>query len=178
LPGPHTFVTRAVDENGNFGPAFSRTVNVAAVSRPTGRLVVSLNWTNTADLDLHVVDPNGVEIWKRNINSYEPPAPGSAPEPPGTVHVGGILDIDSNAGCTADGRHAENVVWSDAPPSGRYLVRVDTASLCSEIDARWRVEATLDGTSVGAAEGLSTDNDTRFSHDRGAGLLALTFDVP
>jgi hypothetical protein len=31
---------------------------------------------------------------------------------------------------------------------------------------------------LGEARGTSTDFDTRFPHDRGAGLLALEFDVP
>ena len=36
----------------------------------------------------------------------------------------------------------------------------------------------LDGVSIGAAQGSSTEYDTRFSHDRGAGVLALELDVP
>lgn len=179
LPGGRrNFIARAVDADGHFGAPFVRPLDVAPVARPAGRLVIALSWDNAADLDLHVVDPNGIEIWKRNINSYEPPAPGSAPEAPGTPHPGGILDIDSNARCVPDGRRAENVVWADKPPTGHYVARVDTFSLCAEASARWRVEAFLDGVSTGAAEGLATDFDTRFSHDRGAGVLALELDVP
>ena len=104
--------------------------------------------------------------------------PPSMPEPPNTPHPGGILDVDSNAQCVPDGRHAENVVYKDKPPSGHYTVRVDTFSLCKEVGAHWRVEGFLDGKSIGAAEGSSTEYDTRFSHDRGAGVLALELDVP
>ena len=179
LPGGRrSFIARAVDAEGNFGAPFVRPLDVTAPSRPAGRLVIALSWDTPVDLDLHVVDPNGVEIWKRNINSYEPPAPGSPPEAPGTPHPGGILDLDSNAGCVSDGRRAENVVWTDKPPSGHYVARVDTFSLCAETNARWRVEAFLDGVRTGGAEGLATDFDTRFSHDRGAGVLALELDVP
>lgn len=176
--GPRSFLTRAVDGAGRFGAAFVKPLDVTALSRPTGRLVIALSWDTQVDLDLHVVDPNGVEIWKRNINSYEPPPPGSVPEAPGTPHPGGILDFDSNAQCIPSGRRAENVVYEDAPPSGRYVARVDTFSLCDEVSAHWRVEAFLDGVSIGAAEGSSTENDTRFAHDRGAGVLALELDVP
>lgn len=176
--GTRNVVARAVDAQGHFGPATTRPVTVAGAGLPPGRLVVNLSWGNAADLDLHVVDPRGVEIWKRNINSYEPPGPGQPPEKPNTPHDGGILDFDSNAQCVPDGRRAENVVWTDPPPSGHYLVRVDTVSLCGEVAAGWRVEAVLDGRTLGSARGTGTENDTRFPHDRGAGVLALEFDVP
>jgi hypothetical protein len=145
---------------------------------PAGRFVVSLTWDTQADLDLHLTDPSGVEIWKRNINSYEPPPPGSSPEAPGTPHPGGILDFDSEAQCVPDGRHAEHVVYADKPPTGHYVARVDTYELCGASGAHWRVEGFLDGVSIGAVEGSSTEYDTRFSHDRGAGVLALELDVP
>ena len=176
--GTRMFLARAVDGTGRFGASFARPLDVTLAPRPVGRFVISLTWDDEADLDLHVVDPRGVEIWKRNINSYEPPPPGASPEPPNTPHPGGILDFDSNAECVLDGRRAENIVYADKPPSGHYVVRVDTFSLCKATGARWRVEAFLDGASVGAAEGSSTDHDTRFSHDRGAGVLALGLDVP
>ena len=176
--GTRVFVARAVDGAGHFGASFTKPLDVTRVPRPVGRFVISLSWDDEADLDLHVVDPRGVEIWKRNINSYEPPPPGASPEPPNTPHPGGILDFDSNASCVQDGRRAENVVYADKPPSGHYVVRVDTFSLCKASGAHWRVEGFVDGASIGAAEGASTDFDTRFSHDRGAGVLALELDVP
>lgn len=176
--GRRLFVARGVDAAGHFGGPLTKPLDVTPAGVPTGKLVVRLSWNVQADLDLHVIDPSGVEIWKRNINSYEPPPPGSSPEPPGTPHPGGILDFDSMASCVPDGRLAENVVYADKPRSGRYLVRVDTASLCSSINAPWRVEALLDGRTVGAAEGISSEVDTRYSQDRGAGILALSFEVP
>lgn len=176
--GTRMFLARAVDASGHFGASFAKPLDVTPVTRPTGRFVISLTWDDEADLDLHVVDPHGVEIWKRNINSYEPPPPGASPEAPNTPHPGGVLDFDANAACVQDGRHAENLVYADKPPSGHYVARVDTFSLCKAAGARWRVEGFVDGASIGAAEGASTDYDTRFSHDRGAGVLALELDVP
>ena len=175
--GRQMFVARAVDGAGHFGAALAKPLDVTVTARPAGRFVISLKWENAADLDLHVTDPRGVEIWKRNINSYEPPPP-DMPEAPNTPHAGGLLDVDSNASCVADGRHAENVVYADAPPSGHYTVRVDTSSLCGTPTSHWRVEGILGGVSLGAAEGLATELDTRFPHDRGAGVLALELDVP
>jgi hypothetical protein len=176
--GTHAFVARAVDAAGHFGPASTSPLVVTPYPTPAGRFVVSLTWDTQADLDLHLTDPSGVEIWKRNINSYEPPPPGSSPEAPGTPHPGGILDFDSEAQCVPDGRHAEHVVYADKPPTGHYVARVDTYELCGASGAHWRVEGFLDGVSIGAVEGSSTEYDTRFSHDRGAGVLALELDVP
>lgn len=175
--GRQMFVARAVDGAGRFGAPFAKPLDVTVAGRPAGRLVITLTWDNAADLDLHVIDPRGVEIWKRNINSYESPPP-DMPEAPNAPRPGGILDFDSNAACVADGRRAENVVYADAPPSGRFAVRVDTSSLCGMPISHWRVEGFLAGASIGAAEGLSTELDTRFPHDRGAGVLALELDVP
>jgi len=175
--GERTLLVRAVDGDGRFGATLARALTVAA-DRPQGKLVVSLAWGNAADLDLHVVDPAGVEIFHRDIHSHVPPPPGSPPEPPGASHDGGILDFDSNAQCVLDGQRAENVVWADDPPRGRYLVRVGTSSLCGEVNARWRVTVALDGQVVAGAEGVSTDADLRFPAKRGGGVLAVEFDVP
>jgi hypothetical protein len=151
-------------------------VTLLASTASTGaHFVVSLRWDTESDLDLHVVDPAGEEVWARNPNSYTP-TPGTPPDPDGPAK-GGMLDFDSNAACVIDGRRAENVAWHAEPSPGRYLVRVDAASLCGAPAARWEVEAILDGRSLGRAEGISTDADTRGPHDRGAGALALELDV-
>lgn len=175
-PGQHGLVARAVDEAGRFGPPSVRLLTSDGSAVPTGRVVVSLTWDTESDLDLHVVDPAGVEVDKHDINSYVPPPPGEAADPD-AWKAGGVLDFDSNASCVIDGRRMEDVVWTTTAPRGHYLVRVDTFSLCDEVSARWRVEALVDGASAGVAEGASFDSDTRGPHDRGAGVLALEFDV-
>lgn len=175
-PGTYDLIVRAVDASGRFGVANTQSVTITTSPIPDGKLVVSLVWDTESDLDLHVVDPNGAEIFNRNINSWQP-TPGK-PSDPNAYKTGGILDFDSNAACVIDGRRMENVVWQMTPPSGHYVVRVDTASLCGEADAHWVVEARLDGSVVARAQGTSLESDTRYSHDRGAGVLALELDVP
>ena len=175
--GARTLEVHAVDEQGRFGPGATRLLDVASPASPTGKFEIHLKWDNDADLDLHVVEPTGVEIFKRNTDSQDK-APSSSPPGPGTERPGGRLDFDSNASCVRDGRRAENVVYRAPPPRGRYIVRVDAFSLCKEINAWWRVDAMLDGRTIGTSEGLATDVDTRFPHDRGAGVLALEIDVP
>ncbi len=176
-PGPHLLFARAADAEGRLGPAQTAPFTVAAAPPPEGALVVSLSWDTEADLDLHVLDPNGVEIWKRNINSHEPPPPGE-PVDPSAWKTGALLDFDSNADCVIDGRRRENVIWKEAPPPGEYIVRVDTFSLCGEPSARWAVDVYRDGNRLTSARGTSTPHDTAGPHDRGAGMLAVSFEVP
>jgi hypothetical protein len=175
--GTRSLLVFAVDQAGKIGAVNETKLTVTDPYAPKGRLIVSLSWDTEADLDLHVVDPAGVEIYKGNINSYQRPAPGT-PVDPTAARNGGILDFDSNAACTTDGRRAEHVTYAAAPPPGHYTVRVDTFSLCDAPSANWRVSATLDGKSLGVAQGESTDADEQTAHDRGAGVLALGFDVP
>lgn len=173
--GAYTLEVRAVDGNNHFGPPFRQTLTALAMSPAhtlTGALIVSLSWDTESDLDLHVIDPLGNEIFHGAPNSLE------AFSTAGEDGSNGSLDHDSNAACVIDGLRQEAVIWEDAPPSGHYLVRVDTTSLCRAANAHWIVEVLLDGSAVVEARGLSLDSDTWGAHDRGAGLLALGFDVP
>jgi hypothetical protein len=174
--GDLVLVVRAVDATGRFGdPAFVPLTS-APPPPPAGTLVVSLRWDTEADLDLHLVTPDGTEVWARNINSYRLPPPGT-PVDPNAWKQGGILDFDSNAGCVIDGRRQENVVWQAPPPAGTYIARVDTASMCGAAAARWVVEALVNGAVTASAEGESLPSDARYSKGPGSGVQALTFDV-
>jgi hypothetical protein len=174
--GTLSLIVRAVDDVGHFGPPSVVPLASAPLPPPIGTLVVTLSWDTEADLDLHVVTPDGTEIWARNINSYRAPPPGTAVDP-SAWKDGGILDFDSNAGCVIDGRRQENVVWQAAPPPGTYRVRVDTSSLCGAPAARWIVDVIESGARMAASQGLSLPTDARFSKGPGSGLEALTFDV-
>jgi hypothetical protein len=175
-PGKYQLVARAVDGDGHFGPPATLDLTAADNGIPSGQLVISLIWHAPVDLDLHVVDPAGVEIWARNVNSWRP-TPGQ-PTQPDDWKKGGLLDGDSNAGCQIDGRDLEDVVWQMTPPSGHYIVRVDTPSLCGQADAFWTVEVRSMGSVIASARGVALDADTRGPHDQGAGLTALEFDLP
>jgi hypothetical protein len=173
--GAYTLEARAVDAQGHFGAPKRQTLTalpIAPSRAVAGALTVTLRWDTNADLDLHVVDPANHEIYH------------GAPSSQDSFSLSamntsfGVLDVDSNADCVIDGLRQEDVTWADEPPSGHYLVRVDTASLCGQPDAHWMVQVTLDGAALAAASGLSLDTDTEGAHDRGAGLLALGFDVP
>jgi hypothetical protein len=174
--GNLTVDVSAVARSDRFGPRQSVAL-MAVTTTISSPLVFSLDWDTESDLDLHVVDPNGIEIWARNISSAMMPPVGAPPDPNATA-MAGILDFDSNSMCVIDGRRQENVIYQRTPPSGRYLVRVDTFSLCGQAVAHWTVSASRFGVTFAHASGTSTDFDTRFEHDRGAGLLALEIDQP
>lgn len=175
--GPRDLEVRAVDAQGRFGPPFTVPMEIAAPAKATGELAFTLSWDTEADLDLHVVDPTGTEVWAGNVNSWERPPPGTSGDPDGWTK-GGLLDADSNAQCVIDGLRRESVAWPSSPPPGHYVVRVETASLCLAASARWTVEARVQGEVVGRSSGASTPESTRFPHGLGAGVLALELDLP
>ena len=121
-----------------------------------------------ANLDLHVVQPDGFELY---LNGQS-----TAGETDGGSY--GFIDDNSNANCVIDGQRHEDVVFMEGPPPGDYTVRVDAFSLCGQADAQWQVIATLaDGTVAGTARWEATDADTRGNHAAGAGRTAFTFTI-
>jgi hypothetical protein len=113
----------------------------------TGDVQVTLLWADGNDLDLHVIDPSGAEIYFTNATSP----------------TGGSLDHDDTAGCGSTGTHVENVFWpAGKAPSGRYRVFVKNYTSCGyqsryslHATAKGKVTITSSGT-VGAHEGDQT----------------------
>lgn len=87
---------------------FSR--RLAQAGARSGDVQVSLMWNNVNDLDLHVMDPRGEEIYYQHRQSRS----------------GGLLDVDMNAARPLTGRPVENVYWPErAAPPGTYRVFVN-----------------------------------------------------
>ena len=175
-PGDHNLAFAAVDARGHFGMPMRVPITVRDTT-PQGMLIVTLKWDTESDLDLHVIEPNGTEVWARNINDFSPPGPGDPPPDPADVMAGGILDFDSNSMCQIDGRRQEDVTYAMRIPSGHYIVRVETFSLCAAADANWTVDVISQGEAIAHARGESTDADVRLPHGAGAGTTALEFDI-
>jgi hypothetical protein len=92
---------------GAVGTAASITQTVLAAG--TGDVQVTATWDAASDVDLHVQEPNGNEVF------WQAP----------TSSTGGALDLDSNPGCVIDNRNAENIRWpAGQAPSGTYTVRL------------------------------------------------------
>jgi hypothetical protein len=175
--GPLDVVVLAADAAGVHGAA---TVVPFVVQRPAAidaPLVVTLGWDNDADLDLHVLLPDDVEVWSGNSNAYERPGPGEPADPPTAFRDGAVLDIDSNANCSADGRRLENVTWPIEPAAGAYVVRVATSSLCGTAAAQWWVSVRRGEDVIAHARGRALPADTRGPHGAGAGVVAVTFTI-
>lgn len=175
--GLQTIELSAVRGDGAVGPR--QVVMLDASARPrSGLLSIELRWDSDADLDLHVVVPDGTEVWSGNINSYTPPPPGPFAPDPNAYRTGGVLDLDSNGNCVIDGRREERVSWERPPPAGNYVVRVATASLCSASVAHWTLELWVGGVRTQTVRGTSQPWDTREGTSVGAGTHALDFALP
>ncbi len=88
----------------------------------TGDVQVTLVWDTAPDVDLHVIDPDGEEIWFDHTGSRS----------------GGLLDVDDTM---FDG--PENVFWPvGGAPRGKY--RVDVV-LFEGFRSNWKVRTRIDG---------------------------------
>ena len=114
---PTAFVLHFLSEEP--GPEYGAVVTYAPVlySVGTGIIQVSLNFRPSQDVDLHLVEPTGEEIYYANLRST----------------AGGELDLDSNPACSLDNINNENITYPDtvSPPPGEYIVRVDYWMSCN-----------------------------------------------
>ena len=107
---------RLRSNDGEFGEV--ETFQCTTSTSQQGTLYVRLTWYLEVDMDLHVIDPNGEEIYYGNTMS-------SGQE--------GFLDLDSNPACNFDYIKIENIYYPLAI-SGQYTVRVDLWDNCGETE--------------------------------------------
>lgn len=110
--------------NGSLADSFKDKVKAAGGS-VEGFMRVSLHWFNLDDLDLHIKEPLGGEIYFGNRRGRS----------------GGVLDVDMNVSNPV--RDAvENVIWSDKNSliSGVYKVYVDNFTKRESISVGFEVE--------------------------------------
>jgi hypothetical protein len=110
------------------GPYATQSLSLITVG--TGDVQVSISWNSAADVDLHVVEPGGEEVYYGHTASA----------------TGGELDLDSNAACGSDGPRNENITWaSGTAPAGEYIVRVDYWSACAATQTDYVVTVHVQG---------------------------------
>jgi hypothetical protein len=81
----------------------------------TGQIQVTAAWNGPSDIDLHVTDPAGEEIYYGHRTSTS----------------GGQLDHDANAACSNQPPTVENAYWSTPnPPRGNYVASVQAYDMC------------------------------------------------
>ena len=108
--------------------------------KAAGDLMVALLWQSAADLDLHVIDPRGEEIFFENPRSL----------------TGGLLEYEANGSCLmATTEPLESVFWKAATaPSGEYQVVVDYYGTCgNEAEQEFVVAVWIGGEMVELVEG-------------------------
>jgi hypothetical protein len=136
---PSTLITAGpCDSQGGCHDGFHcNSATVCELNGSDGPLQFTLQWRHVPrtpdDLDLHVVEPNGCELYFANKNDG---FLGS------TCDATGSLDLDANAFCSDTnpgddpGADTENVIYPTdrRPPSGHYIVRVDHWETCVDDD--------------------------------------------
>ena len=117
--------------NGSVADSFKEKVK-AAGGNVEGFMRCSLHWFNYDDLDVHVMEPSGNEIYYANRRSYK---------------TGGTLDVDMNAGSGKTRDAVENIVWTDRSnlTPGRYTVFVNQFNKRENIDVGFEFEIEVDG---------------------------------
>jgi hypothetical protein len=112
----------------------------------TGDIQVTLSWfsANATDLDLYVIEPNRSDsVWYGNTHSTS----------------GGELDRDNLCGNYINGR-PENIYWTQAPPLGHYLVRVNLYSTCGTDSSRaFNVRTVVKGVTRTFAGSVSVSHE-------------------
>ncbi len=121
-------------------------VTFKAVKVGSGNIQITLTWDTTADVDLHLVEPDGNTIFFGSRNS---------------VSGDGFLDVDDT-----NGFGPENIFFDGATPSGSYEVRVD--HFTGVVPTNYSVTVQVNGTSqtfTGTLNvaGSQTDSITTFT---------------
>jgi hypothetical protein len=152
---------------GAVGATVSASRSVVA---STGGVQVSVGWNTPTDVDLHVVEPSGNEVYYGATTSS----------------TGGQLDQDSNPACALDNRNTENIRWNNTAPNGTYIVRVDYWSACAVTGSTNFTVTVVNGGQRSTFTGSFTANQadaggrgsgreiTRFNHTTGISPFSMS----
>lgn len=171
-------LVQATDDEGRFGPKNATDYELLP-DPPPSALTVALAWDRAADLDLHLVTPEGIDINPKNINSFEPAPPGQV-DPPDAWRNGALFDFDSNQECRIDGRQLERVTYQTIPPSpGTYRVFTQLFASCGESVVTFRVAVIRDGEPIRRVTGSLYEFDARIhpQENEAPGLFVTEFQV-
>ncbi len=132
-----------VDADGDVGDY--ATITLTVVQSGTGDVKVTLSFDQDTDLDLHVTEPDGTQIY------YDAPQSAS----------GGQLDLDSNPGCsTIDGINIENIFWpTGSAPVGEYVVNLQYYAPCVAGTVDYTVTVSLGDRVIETVSGTVDETD-------------------
>ncbi|HSR90328.1 MAG TPA: hypothetical protein VLK88_03400 [Gemmatimonadales bacterium] len=155
-------VSYAVGDANVIGKYTEQTVRIIYVGN--GDVQVSVSWSDTSDVDLHVVDPALEEVYFGHRSAAS----------------GGTLDLDSNAACGRDDlqfphKSNENIVWPVGhAPHGSFTVRLAYWSACNvSAPTDYVVTVATKGGGAQVFTGQFTGSGT--GGGAGSGTLITTF---
>ncbi len=132
-------IMSAVGSSSSAGPAESTALTATDLS--SADVAVTVKWTGASDVDLHVFDGKGQEVYYANPVTAE----------------GGRLDLDSNAGCAIDNINQETISWPQGTaPTGTYTVKVDLYDDCGQPTAPFTGTMAVTGHSSRTFSGTFT----------------------
>lgn len=119
----------------------------------TGDVQITLSWSGINDLDLHVIDPSGEEIFF----DYR------------TSQSNGLLDIDSNAGCDHNitDQPIENIYWPfGEAPKGEYKIYVVYFEQCNtQTSTSFTIRVLVDGLVKEFTGQVDSQNDRKLIYE-------------
>lgn len=149
--------------NGEVADSIKERVKQAG-GNVTGDLCCRLAWFNYDDLDFHMTEPSGAEIWFRDKVSYT---------------TGGKLDVDMNAGGGNTRTPVENIFYGDKDKmkEGVYTLQVNQFSKRETKDIGFEVEMDFMGdirrySYPQAVNGTITVAKFKYSHKNGIEFIA------
>jgi hypothetical protein len=111
----------------------------------TGDVQVTLRWTGDADFDLHVIDPDGFEIYWDNARSPS----------------NGTLDVDMVPICGTVDNNVENVFWPEGGSiPGEYQAFVVHYETSCAASAEYELELKIDGEVAASDSGTLAVGET------------------
>ena len=119
-----------------------------------------MSWDAPSDVDLHLVDPSGEEVYYGNTASAS----------------GGVLDLDSNPACAIDGKNNENITWpSGTPPHGTYTVRLDYYDGCGVSATKYLVTVQVKGQTTRTFSGTFSGGGDGGAEGSGINITTFTY---
>ena len=147
--------------NGDLADSSIKDKVQAAGGKVNGYLRCSLAWYNGDDLDIHIIQPRGSEIYYSHR----------------TGASGGVLDVDMNAGGIHSRKPVENVIWEDEPRmEGMYTVYVHNFCKRDYHDVGFTVEIECNGevreyTYTTDLRGRDKVTVARFEYSKAKGIV-------
>ena len=140
-------------------------IMVHLVEAGTGVLQVSCSWDQLNDVDLHLIEPNGEEIYYGNSTSGN----------------GGELDVDSNPACDIDSINNENITYDadDFIENGEYTVKVALYSNCNiSSSTNYSVTVYYQGALITPSYGSNPYNSHFNPDDVNDEVIVMKFQIP